>query len=66
MPVTVISAAAQLVAMGIPLATTIIDAVTAEMKLSGSPAPPTAAEQAVIDAGLAAAHAALQAAQQAP
>ncbi len=59
-----ISIAVQLMQLGIPLAQTIIDAVNAEMALSGSGRAPTPAEQASIDAGLKAAHEALQGAQQ--
>lgn len=56
--------ALQLMQLGIPLAKEIVDAVNAEMALSGSPNGPSDAEQATIDAGLEAAHAALQAARQ--
>ena len=59
-----IAIAAQLIELGLPLAQEIIDAVDAEMALSGSGTAPTADQQAAIDAGFAAAHAALQAAQQ--
>lgn len=64
MPAIVI--AAQVVQLGLPLAQQIIDAVTLEMQLSGSGNAPTPEQQAVIDAGLKAAHEALQAAQPAP
>jgi hypothetical protein len=59
-----ITIAAQLVTLAIPLTEDIIAAVNAEMSLSGSGDGPTAGERATIDAGLAAAHAALQSAQQ--
>ena len=58
-----IQAAAQLVALGVELSSFIIDGVNVEMALSGSGAAPTADQQAEIDAGLEAAHAALQAAK---
>lgn len=61
---SVISIVAQLVQLGIPLAQSIIDAVNAEMALSGAGRPPTVAEHLAIDAGLAASHEALQSAQQ--
>lgn len=57
-----ISIAAQLVALGVPLAQEIIDAVNAEMTISGSNTAPTADQQAILDNGLDAAHKALQAA----
>lgn len=63
---TTIGIAMQLVQLGLPLAQEIIDAVNAEMSLSGSASGPTADQQATIDAGLLAAHEALQSAQQAP
>lgn len=63
---SVIGIVAQLVQLGIPLAKEIIDAVNAEMVLSGAGRPPTPDEQAAIDAGLKAAHEALQNAQQEP
>lgn len=59
-----ISIAIQLMQLGLPLAKEIVDAVNTEMALSGSTNGPSDAEQATIDAGLEAAHAALQAAQQ--
>lgn len=61
-----ITVVAQLVQLGLPIVAEIIDAVNTEMALSGAGRAPTADEQATIDMGLAAAHAALQAAQQAP
>lgn len=61
-----IALALQLMQLGLPLAQEIIDAVNQEMALSGSGVPITSGQQATIDAGLQAAHDALQAAQQAP
>lgn len=61
-----IAIAVQLIQLGVPLAQEIIAAVNAEMALSGAGRAPTADEQAAIDAGLVAAHAALQAAQPSP
>lgn len=55
----------QLLQLGLPIAKEIADAVDTEMSLSGSADGPTPEQQATIDAGLDAAHAALQAAQQA-
>jgi hypothetical protein len=63
---TVTEVALKLIRAGIPIATVIVDAVDQEMELSGSGAPPTEEQQATIDAGLQAAHATLQGAQQAP
>ena len=61
-----IAIAMQLIQLGVPIAQEIIAAVNAEMALSGAGRAPTPDEQAAIDTGLAAAHAALQAAQPAP
>lgn len=61
-----IALALQLMQLGLPLAQEIIDAVNQEMALSGSGVPITSDQQATIDAGLQAAHEALQSAQQAP
>lgn len=61
-----IDIAAQLVALGAQIAPGVIEAVKAEMAISGTGQAPTPNQQAEIDAGLQAAHAALQAAQQQP
>lgn len=58
---TTIAIVLQLIQLGLPIAQEIADAVNVEMALSGSPDGPTPEQQATIDAGLEAAHAALQA-----
>lgn len=62
----IIAIVAELMRLGIPIATEIVEAVNAMMTLSGANRAPTADEQAALDAGLAASHKALQEAKQAP
>jgi hypothetical protein len=62
MPIALITALVQLAEMGITAAPSIISAAKTAISLIEGGTAPTAAQQAEIDAALAAAHAALQAA----
>ena len=55
-----ITIAMQLMELGLKIVPTIMDAVNTEMELSGSANGPTKEQQEAIDAGLRAAHKALQ------
>lgn len=56
----------ELIRFGLPVAQEVLDAADVELSLSRMVGEPTENEMKIRDAGLAAAHAALQAAQQAP
>ena len=56
----------QLIELGVSVVPELISAAQQEIAIFNSGTPPTAAQQADIDAALATAHAALQAAQPAP
>lgn len=59
----ILTVVAELVQLGLAIEPAIQDAVNEVMALSGSGNPPTTDQQAAIDAGLEAAHTALQAAK---